>query len=94
MEIFGALLIFLGVLIGISTFVTLVTNDSLETPSGYIILFIISLLLIFGGCIIIRETEPKEITPLDVYRGDTELQINYKIVGNDTVTADSIVIWR
>lgn len=93
MEIFGALLIFLGIITGISTFITLVIEDSLETPGKYIILFIISLLLILVGCAIIREREPKEITPLDVYRGNTELQINYKIVSNDTITTDSIVIW-
>lgn len=40
-----------------------------------------------------KDEPTKEITPLDVYRGNTELQVNYKIVGNDTIITDSIVIW-
>ena len=38
--------------------------------------------------------EVNGVNPLDVYRNKTELQITYKIINNDTVKCDSIVIYK
>ena len=40
---------------------------------------------------IIHEPEP---TALDVYNGRTELKVTYEIAGNDTLSVDSIVIFK
>lgn len=37
---------------------------------------------------------PYNVHPLDVYRGLTELQITYKIINNDTISCDSIVVFK
>lgn len=54
-------------------------------------LIIISSMLIGIGAII---TETNGVHPLDVYAGKTELQITYKIINNDTVSCDSIVVFK
>ena len=58
--------------------------------------FIISLM--FTGaisCIIISiSNECKNIGALEVYRNNTELKIKYEIVNNDTISCDSIVIFK
>lgn len=38
--------------------------------------------------------EANDINPLDVYRNKTELQITYKIINNDTISCDSIVVFK
>lgn len=57
---------------------------------------IFGLILMFIGISAIRNYSPSEPEPeaIDVYRGNTELQVNYKIVGNDTIITDSIVVWK
>lgn len=42
--------------------------------------------------IVLNETN--DINPLDIYRNKTELQITYKIVNNDTISCDSIVVYK
>lgn len=54
-------------------------------------LIIISSILIGIGAMI---TEINGVHPLDVYAGKTELQITYKIVNNDTISCDSIVVFK
>lgn len=54
-------------------------------------LIIIASILIGIGAII---TEINGVHPLDVYAGKTELQVTYKIVNNDTISCDSIVVFK
>lgn len=56
-----------------------------------LLLIIISSMLIGIGAII---TKINGVHPLDVYVGKTELQITYKIVNNDTISCDSIVVFK
>lgn len=92
MEIFGALCLFIGIVLGISSFIVILIDKSCKHGICCVILFIISLSLAIIGSIILEST--KKITPLDVYRGNTELQVNYKVINNDTIVTDSIVIWK
>ena len=43
------------------------------------------------GMLISKDDKPKAI---DVYRNKTELQIEQKVVNNQVVSSDSIVIWK
>ena len=56
-----------------------------------LILLIISSMLFGVGTII---NEINGVHPLDVYRNKTELQITYKIINNDTINCDSIVVFK
>lgn len=42
----------------------------------------------------IATNETNTVNPLDVYRNKTELQVTYKIVNNDTISCDSIVVFK
>ena len=48
--------------------------------------------MLFGVGTIINEING--VHPLDVYRNKTELQITYKIINNDTINCDSIVVFK
>lgn len=47
-----------------------------------------------GISINIAINEANVINPLDVYRNKTELQITYKMINADTISCDSIVIFK
>lgn len=61
-------------------------------------IFLFVVLLLNTSSIIYSKikTDLEGIPPqaIDVYRGSTELQITYQVVGNDTIPVDSIVIWK
>ena len=87
MEIAIALL--MVVIIGISSLVTCIERDTLENKEFMRIIMItvtvcsiIAMFLIFTHL-----SKPK---PIDVYRGNTALEITYK----DNVPVDSVVIWK
>lgn len=65
-------------------------KDNINTLyiSSLVLTIIITVLL----GIIINETN--SINPLDVYRNKTELQITYKIINNDTISCDSVVVFK
>lgn len=50
------------------------------------------LLMVVGLAIL--TFKPSEPTSLDVYRGKTELRIEQKVVNNQVVSSDSIVVWK
>lgn len=54
-------------------------------------LFVMLLLL---GVILIIEGTDTSPSLIDVYRGKTDLQITYKVVGADTLQRDTLVVWR
>lgn len=96
METLGIILLFIGAILVFGTFMVSTVDNPFKRGNQYIILFIISLLLlIIGNTIYQLSKKPvKGITPLDVYRGNTELQVNYKVINNDTIVTDSIVVWK
>ena len=59
---------------------------------GFSLALIIIASILIGASAIITETNG--IYPLDVYAGKTELQITYKIINNDTISCDSIVVFK
>ncbi len=48
------------------------------------------MVFIVGGIYILDEEIHPSITPMDVYRGKTTLEITYK----DSVAIDSVVVWK
>ena len=87
MEIAIALLMI--VIIAVSSLVTFIERDSLEDKEFMRIIMItvavcsiIAMFLVFAHL-----SKPK---PIDVYRGNTTLEITYK----DNVPVDSVVIWK
>lgn len=87
MEIAIALLMI--IIIVVSSLVTFIESDSIEDKQFMRIIMItitvcsvIAMFLIFTHL-----SKPK---PIDVYRGNTTLEITYK----DNVPVDSIVIWK
>lgn len=87
MEIAIALLMI--VIIAVSSLVTFIESDSLEDKEFMRIIMItvtvcsiIAMFLMFAHL-----SKPK---PIDVYRGNTTLEITYK----DNVPIDSVVIWK
>ena len=87
MEIAIALLMI--VIIAVSSLVTFIESDSLEDKEFMRIIMItvtvcsiIAMFLMFAHL-----SKPK---PIDVYRGNTALEITYK----DNVPVDSVVIWK
>ena len=59
---------------------------------GFSLALIIIASILIGVDAIIIETNGTH--PLDVYAGKTELQITYKIINNDTISCDSIVVFK
>ena len=87
MEIAIALLMI--VIIAVSSLVTFIERDPLEDKEFMRIIMItvavcsiIAMFLVFAHL-----SKPK---PIDVYRGNTTLEITYK----DNVPVDSVVIWK
>ena len=74
----------------IANIVAYLTKDDFNYGFSLTVIIIVSVLI--GVSAIITETNG--INPLDVYRNKTELQITYKIVNNDTISCDSIVIFK
>ena len=87
MEIAIALLMI--VIIAVSSLITFIESDTLEDKEFMRIIMItvtvcsiIAMFLMFAHL-----SKPK---PIDVYRGNTALEITYK----DNVPVDSVVIWK
>ena len=87
MEIAIALLMI--VIIAVSSLVTFIESDTLENKEFMRVIMItvtvcsiIAMFLMFAHL-----SKPK---PIDVYRGNTTLEITYK----DNVPVDSVVIWK
>lgn len=54
----------------------------------------ILILIVLSAICISGSLEGPKPEAIDVYRDKTELQINYKVIRNDTIPTDSIVIWK
>lgn len=87
MEIAIALLMI--VIIAVSSLVTFIESDSLEDKK-----FMRIIMITITACSIIAMflmfTHLSKPKPIDVYRGNTTLEITYK----DNVPVDSVVIWK
>lgn len=86
----GIILILLGVFLIIG-----IALDDVENNGSFfrIVFGFPSAATLIGLGIAILVT-PEKPSALDVYRDKTELQVNYKVIRNDTVPTDSIVIWK
>lgn len=59
---------------------------------GFSLAIIIIASITIGAAAMIIEING--VHPLDVYAGKTELQVTYKIINNDTISCDSIVVFK
>lgn len=58
--------------------------------------FIVMLIFTISICCIILYTSKycMNIGALDVYRNNTELKVKYEVINNDTISCDSIVVFK
>jgi hypothetical protein len=84
---FGIMLIVFSLFL--SWFIYEIQKDSDEAILSAILGASIISVLIAGICIINEQISPS-ITPIDVYRGNTTLEITYR----DTTALDSVVVWK
>ena len=84
---FGILLLTVSFLLGILIFILKEKNEDivLSAVAGAFLLLFLSL-----GIHIIDEYYSPNITPIDVYRGKTTLEITYR----DSIAIDSTVVWK
>lgn len=94
MEIVGVIMSFLGLTTMLSFMLLIPEGISKESKGLFNICLIGSLLFSLFGVYLIILSKEYEITAIDVYRGNTQLQVNYNIVGNDTIVTDSLVVWK
>jgi hypothetical protein len=57
---------------------------------GSFLLGVLSGVILLAICLIIVDSIISPVTPLDVYRGKTTLEITYK----DSIPVDSVVVWK
>ena len=91
--VIGISLILVAVLliIGILLYDTNNDYDCIIIPTGVICG---GITLVLGILVIVDSYTGPNPKAIDVYRGNTELQINQKVVNNTVVSQDSIVVWR
>ena len=83
LTVLGILLFVLGILL------TLIDNLVLKEPTGAWS-FIGGVFCAFGCVIVFKSFATDEPTALDVYKGNTVLEITYR----DTVPVDTNVVWK
>ena len=74
----------------ISIICLVIISDKSESKLSKIA-FIFIIMLAVGAVLITIDDSPK---PIDVYRNKTTLQITYKIQGLDTLSKDTLVVWK
>lgn len=87
MEIAIALLMI--AIIAVSSLVTFIERDSLEDKE-FMRIIIITITVCSIIAMFLMFTHLSKPKPIDVYRGNTALEITYK----DNVPIDSVVIWK
>ena len=88
MEIAIALLI---VIIAVSSLVTFIESDSLEDKDKeFMRIIMITVTVCSIIAMFLMFTHLSKPKPIDVYRGNTALEITYR----DNVPVDSVVIWK
>lgn len=61
--------------------------DYYNWNDSWVLIFTLFIVAILGPTLYIKENT---ISPIDVYRGDTTLEITYK----DSIAIDSTVVWK
>ena len=87
MIITGVTLVFIAFVISVIYFIV---KDYEESGICLFVLFITLLGTTFTVAGIIKENKPKSPQAIDVYRGNTTLQITYK----DSIPVDTIVVFK
>lgn len=87
MEIAIALLMI--IIIAISSLVTFIERDPLEDKE-FMRIIMITITICSITAMFLMFTHISKPKPIDVYRGNTALEITYK----DNVPVDSVVIWK
>lgn len=85
---FGIMLIVFSLLL-LSWFIYVIQKDSDEAILSALVGASTIIIFIAGICIINEQLSPS-ITPIDVYRGKTILEITYR----DSIAIDSVVVWK
>lgn len=80
----------LSIIFCVATYILSTTDKEVLT----VIVFIVFVVCLVLSIIFLCRNNEKLPEAIDVYRNKTELQINYKIVGNDTIITDSVVIYK
>ena len=86
--IIGLVLILIGLLVSAFTY---------AKQDDFMIGFLVSFLLSTGVAVAVAagvEMWDKKPDAIDVYRNKTELQITYKIKGIDTLSRDTVVVFK
>lgn len=84
---FGIILLAVSFLLGILIFILKKENKDI-VPSAVVGAFLMLFLIL--GIDTIDEYRFPSITPIDVYRGKTTLEITYR----DSIPIDSVVVWK
>lgn len=86
MLVVGIILLIIAIIIVISINVTAEDNSNLlyTTIGSFIAIFVLS------GIALLQEYFDPSISPIDVYRGKTTLEITYR----DSIAIDSTVVWK
>lgn len=67
-----------------------VAKEECEDIVPYTVLGAVVSTLLIAGTSLIKEYSSPSITPMDVYRGKTKLEITYR----DSIAIDSTVVWK
>ena len=68
--------------------------DDVDNEGVFLRVIFGSITALLGVAMIIPSSEEPTPKALDVYRGNTELQIESKLVNGEVVSTDSIVVWK
>lgn len=69
----------------------IISNNSTSELSRIDFLFIIMIII---GTVLFTQATDNSPKPIDVYRHKTALQITYKVQGLDTLSRDTLVVWK
>lgn len=86
--------VFIIVIFGVLIPYNLLKGESKVSESKFVSVYgaiIVGSLLVFALGLCVGLKGPQAI---DVYRGNTELQVTYKVQGNDTINIDSTVVFN
>lgn len=88
------MVIVLGVLMLAIAFLYAVCSNEIEDNLIRALTGLLVILCLICGVLVGIYNNSDQPTAMDVYRGKTELSITYKVVGQDTVARDTIVVLK
>lgn len=84
MLVAGIMLLIIAIIISINV----ITND--DSNFVYTIIGSLIAILVLSGIALLQEYFDPSISPMDVYKGKTTLEITYR----DSIAIDSTVVWK